>query len=197
MIVDKQVPSLTIMIPSTFDRQSMLVELIDCLKYQIDEFGLEGAVEIITDIDNKESNIGDKRQRMIEAAKGERVVFIDSDDWISNDYLEEIFLAFESNPDVVTFNGWLTKDGKDRENFQIATGLPYISIPLGNGLNEYLRFPNHLCIVKREIALKIGYRSMSFQEDYDYALRLRDSGLIKTSVHIQKDLYHYRYSSKK
>ena len=61
---------LSILIPSTFDREEMTKKLVDYLEVQ-SEFR---PVEVLTDIDNKEVSIGAKRQRMIENAKGEYVV---------------------------------------------------------------------------------------------------------------------------
>jgi hypothetical protein len=188
---------LSLLIPTTYSRKDMLAELLDHLKYQIDKCGALDTVEIIIDEDGGESSVGSKRQGLIESARGEFVVHIDSDDWVSSDYIECILLAIESNPDVIGFEGYMTHDGERRENFKISKDLLYITIKDGYGKNEYLRFNNHLSPIKRDIALKIGFKDMKFAEDYDYALRLKESGLIKTEVYIPKDLYHYRYCSKK
>lgn len=188
---------LSILIPSTYNRQNMLDELMGHLKYQIDECGAQETVEILTDIDGGECSIGNKRQRLLEAANGSHVVFIDSDDWTANDYVEEILLALKQEPDVVGMEGWMTHEGVKRENFKISKNLPYITVSDANGNNEYLRFNNHLCAVKRDIALKIGFQDKRFAEDYCFALRLKNSGLIKTEVYIPKFLYHYRYIKNK
>lgn len=175
----------------------MLYELLDHLHYQIEKGNVNDKVEIITDIDNYEISIGLKRQRLIEKAKGEYVAFIDSDDWVSNDYIEEIFLAMQGKPDVINFTGHMSTNGSNIENFKISKDLPYITIQDAHGNNEYLRFSNHLSIIKREIALKIGYKDLRFAEDYEYAKRLKESGLLKTEVLIPIDLYHYRYKKNK
>jgi glycosyltransferase involved in cell wall biosynthesis len=188
---------LSILIPTTYSRKEMLAELLEHLKHQIEECGALDTVEVIIDEDGGESSVGSKRQRLLESANGEFVVHIDSDDWVSKDYIESILLATEINPDSIGFEGYMTHDGDRKENFKISKDLPYITTIDGYGNNEYLRFNNHLTPIKREIALKIGFKDMKFAEDYDYALRLKESGLIKTEVYIPKDLYHYRYCSKK
>lgn len=184
---------LSILIPSTNDRNEMLYELLDHLHYQLYEENVNDEVEIITDIDNGEVSVGLKRQKLIEKAKGEWVVFIDSDDWPSNDYIEEIFLAMKDKPDVINFEGYMTTNGINRENFKISKDLPYITVQDAHGNKEYLRFSNHLSVIKRDIALKIGYKDLRFAEDYDYAKRLKESGLILTERYIPQSLYHYRY----
>jgi len=185
--------SLSVLIPSTFDRNEMMMELVKSIYNQTIALDAGDEVEIITDVDDRETSIGSKRQRMIERASGEYVVFIDSDDEISDDYLLVILNAIKSNPDVISFNGWMTTNGRNRENFKIMKDLPYITIKDANGNSEYLRFCNHLCPIKKSIALKIGYRDMKFAEDFDYAKRLKESGLIQKEVYINNDLYHYKF----
>ena len=101
--------------------------------------------------------------------------------------------AIKQKPDVISFNDYMTTKGTNRENFKIMKDLPYMTISDAHGRNEYLRYNNHLSPIKREIALKIGYKDMKFAEDFDYAKRLKVSGLIKTEYYINKDLYHYKY----
>lgn len=146
-------------------------------------------VEIIPD--PFPGTIGAKRQRLIEKAKGEYVVFIDDDDMVSKDYISSILFALESKPDVVGFMGWITTNGRNKTNFKISKDCEYKTTHKG-----YERFNNHLSPVKREIALQIGYKDISWEEDYDYAVRLTNSGLIKTERFIAKALYYYQYVTK-
>lgn len=147
-------------------------------------------IEVLFDDGN--DSIGSKRQRMIEQAKGQYVVFIDADDEVSEHYLEEITTAIKQKPDAIGFKGWMTTNGVKRQDFWISKTLPYVST------KEYhFRHTNHLCPVKRSIALAIGYKDMSFGEDYRYAVELKASGLIRTEVFIDSYLYHYKYITKK
>lgn len=187
---------LSILIPSTFDREQMLGKLLDDLYNQILSESVLAQVEIITDVDDGVLSIGKKRQWMIERAKGEYVVQVDSDDELPNYYVKEILKAIEDNPDVIGFDGHMTHNGGNRENFKISKDLPYTSIWDAHGNKEYLRFNNHLSPIKRELALKIGFKDIRFGEDYDYAKRLKESVLIKTEVYIHKDMYHYKYIKK-
>lgn len=184
---------LSILIPSTNDRNKMLYALLGFLHLQIEEANFKNKVEIITDIDNGEISVGIKRQRLIQKAKGEWITFIDSDDWVSNEYIKEIFLGMKDNPDVINFRGWMTTSNANREEFKISKDLPYITIQDTYGKNIYLRHSNHLSIIKREIALRIGYKDLRFAEDYDYSIRLKDSRLIITEYLIDSPIYHYRY----
>lgn len=188
---------LSILIPTTPDREKVLYELLSELHNQIEKGGYDSFVDILVETDNRELSVGKKRQMLLERAKGKYVIFIDDDDKVSEDYLFEIMEAIKQEPDVITFNGWVETNGANRESFKISKDLPYITIQDAFGKREHLRYPNHIVPVKREIALLIGFRDMRFAEDFDYAKRLKESGLLKKEVYIQKDLYYYLYNSKK
>lgn len=188
---------LSIMIPATPDREKMLYGLLSCLHTQIEVAGVEKEVEILVEMDNYEISVGAKRQKLLERTKGKYVVAIDSDDEVSENYISSIMEALKSNPDVIGFNGFMLTNGVNRENFKISKDLPYITVPDAFGKNSYLRHSNHLSVVRRSIALKIGYKDLRFAEDYDYSVRLKSSGLLKTEVVIEKDLYIYKYNPKK
>jgi glycosyltransferase involved in cell wall biosynthesis len=176
---------LSILIPSTFDRSEMTEILVEHLEIQ-SEFK---PVEIITDIDNKEISIGAKRQRMLEKAKGEYVVMIDSDDWIPTDYVDEILKAIESNPDCVGHQiECIGTPGKTE-----SVSNRYLKWAEKQRGFDYLRTPYPKVPIKREICLKIGYKDLRYGEDHDFSKRLKFSRLIKTETYISKVLYYYRY----
>jgi len=184
---------LSILIPSTNDRQEMLDVLLFCLLKEIEFLGAEDIVEILFEIDNKEISTGAKRNMLLNKAKGDYVVFVDSDDQVHPEYISEVLKAIESEPDVIGFDGYMTTNNERRENFKISKELPYIAMKDAYGNTEYLRFNNHLSPIKRSIALQIGFKDIYIAEDYDYAVRLKASGLIETEVYINKDMYHYKF----
>lgn len=189
---------LSILIPTTYDRQEMLYNLLYDLHEQIEKIDSSDEIEIITELDNRVLNVGKKRQILLEKSKGEYVVFIDDDDWVSDEYIFEIIQAIKiNNPDVIGFEGHMTTNGVNSENFKISKDLPYTTIYNPFGFNEYLRFNNHLSPIKRNIAIQIGYADIRFGEDYDYAKRLKESFLINTETYLPKALYHYKYVKNK
>ena len=62
-------------------------------------------------IRKKNGGVSSARNRGLKEAKGEYIVFIDSDDLVSGDYIEQIFKAIESNPDTV-YLSWKSLDGR-------------------------------------------------------------------------------------
>lgn len=188
---------LSILIPSLNERASTLTKLLREIEEQIFVTCSSEIVEIIVEMDNREITTGAKRNSLLKKASGEYVVFIDDDDWISMSYLRRILIALESKPDVIGFNGWMETNGQNRQLWYISKDFPYETRRGLNGQISYLRFNNHLSPIKREIAQQIGYKDITIGEDYDYAVRLKESGLIKTEVRIEKELYHYHYNDKK
>lgn len=151
---------------------------------------LKSGVEIEVLADNGEGSVGVKRQRMIEAAQGDYVCFIDDDDQIAPIYVSSILTALSSAPDVVGFCGIITTNGRGARRFKISKDCNY-----EEKRGVYYRYNNHLCPVKRSIALQVGYKDMSHEEDYDYATRLQP--FIKTEVFIDQNLYFYKYLTNK
>lgn len=144
-------------------------------------------VEILMLTDTKAFSLGDKRNEMVGLAKGEYVVFVDDDDRLEPDYLSSLLTATDSGADVLTFHVQVRVDG----------GAPKVcrySIKFAkdeNTVNGYHRLPNHICAVKRRIALRTPYPSVFVGEDSAYAQDLRP--LLKTEHAIDRVLYHYDY----
>jgi Glycosyl transferase family 2 len=199
--------SLSIMIPTIVGREQVLSELVCDLIRQcgsiksttsLSENGCEITVldfenvEIIIAKDNRTISTGAKRNLLLRLAKNDYVVSIDDDDYVYPYYVEEILKATQSNPDCVGTRGIYTNDGNQSTEWRLSKDYPNETIS-ENGRHIYLRTTNHISPVKRLLALKAGYPDKSNAEDKEYSLRLNP--LLKTEVHIQKVMYHYRYSS--
>lgn len=129
---------------------------------------------------------GTKRNQLVEQSVSDYFSFVDDDDVISGDYVRQIITAIEKNPDVITFNGFMTTNGTNRQNFTIKLGSKYEE---KNG--HFYRFPNHLCVFKREKVRHIKFPDVWQQEDYQWAKAIHERRILKTEVHIESDLYHY------
>ena len=177
---------LSILICSLSSRSHLLKRLTDILDKQVD--GINSQYIVITD--NGEKKIADKRNELLSMAEGEYVCFIDDDDLVPDYYVSEILKAIETKPDCVGLDGYMTTNGKDRHNFKISNTYEFWFEK--NGV--YYRTINHLCPVKRELALQVKFpRGINYAEDAEYSKRLRP--LLKTEVYINKDMYHYDFQT--
>ena len=178
---------LSILIPTLQDPDSQ-----NYLKRLLKSLPVTEGVEIITDDSPRDVPTGTKRNSLISRATGEYISQIDCDDVVPEFYISELLKAIESNPDVVTFNGFMTTNAMSRKNFVIKLGERYEE---RNGV--YYRYPNHLCAFKKSVVEQVKFRPIWVQEDYFWATDIKDRRLLKTSVHIDKDMYWYDYKTKK
>ena len=135
---------------------------------------------------------GQKRNQLIEQTQSTYFSFIDDDDLVSDEYVSSIMEAILKNPDVITFNGYMTTNGMKRQDFTIKLGSRYEE---RNG--HFYRFPNHLCVFKRDKVNMIKFPELWSGEDYQWAKQVHDRRILKTEVHIEKDLYWYDFISTK
>jgi len=148
-------------------------------------------VEIISNFTPKEvMSIGAKRQLLLEAAQGEYILFIDDDDTVLPNYLEEILKALESKPDSVGLNILYIHNGSYR-------GMCHHSRkhPKWHAIEQtFYRGVTQFNPVKRSLALAAGFKDLRYGEDIDYSERL--TPLCFKEVEINPIIYIYNYSNK-
>lgn len=181
---------LSILIPTLPDRVHFLNELTCNLNIQISKCDEE--VEIITDWRGRGITTGEKRNALLARSTGQYVWFVDDDDEILPDALKNILNASKKYPDVIGINGFMTTDGKDRVDWEIRLGHPY-GVTIKDGKDYYLRHPNHITPMKRIYASSIKFPHITMSEDYQWAIALKESGLLKTQEIIEEPIYHYRF----
>lgn len=180
--------TLSILIPTLPERYSLLRRLQGILHPQVQKHG----IGIHYNDAGRQMSIGEKRNSLLARVQTEYFVFIDDDDRVSGDYLDSIMAAIAQNPDCVTFTGWMTTNGNNKKDFVIKLGEKY-----EERNNVYYRFPNHLCPMRASLVRHIKFPHIVAGEDYSWARMIHERRLLKTSVHIEKDLYFYEFNSYK
>jgi glycosyltransferase involved in cell wall biosynthesis len=156
-------------------------------KFLYKQASFHGHTQLLANCDNGEKSIGEKRNELLCAAKGDYVVFVDDDDWVSDDYVSRILLAINyKNPDCCGIEGLLIVDNLNPIKF--IHSLRYKEWRQ-NG-KEFERTPNHINPIKRELALSIGFNKISHGEDHDFSKRIQP--ILKTEVFISNPLYFYK-----
>jgi len=182
---------LSILIPSIPERQERLSLLFNKLQGQIDRLPVEKAIEIIVYTDNKVISIGEKRERLKNLAGGKYFCFLDDDDDIAEDYIEEIWnVAKSSRVDVIYFDtqaiidgqiGLISVDHKNPENEQFKPG------------GETLRKPCHVNCWKTKKFKKFKFSNKMYGEDFDFINQCYP--FMKTGHKIDKVLHYYIFDS--
>jgi len=176
---------ISILICSIYSREHYLERLMNVLNFQATD-----DVEIICRIDDGKESIGKKRNELLKQSEGDYVCFIDDDDLVPVNYVDEILNAIKSKPDCVVFDAVRYVNGnKDRH---VKYGKEFKAD--SNTTKCYFRIPNHLMVFKKELALKFPFKDVNFGEDADFAKRILPH--IKTQVRIDKVLYHYLFTNK-
>lgn len=152
----------------------------------------DGSVEVLTLIDNKSMTIGEKRQALLNAARGKWMGFLDDDDIVSDDYIMSLTKAMlESPADVITFDQHCSVNGEEfKVNFK--TGNPHEPFVPGSGIHLIRRPPYHMCFWRSKIAKNIPFRPSSYGEDLDWIMRMLP--YVTSETHLDKVLHYYRYS---
>lgn len=183
---------LSILICTIPKRKEMFEALIKNLDNQIGEFGTNN-IELFADAHESDS-IGKKRNKLLNHSKGEYVCFIDDDDTISSTYIQDIMEGLKQNPDCLSLRGVITWGGANPELFEHSVRYnSYVTHTLPvNGI-KYERYPNHLNVIKASIAKQFKFPELNHGEDTDWATQIKNSGLLKNEVYIDKVLYHYQF----
>lgn len=141
-------------------------------------FMFEEGWEKIQYIRKDNNGVSSARNRGLKEAKGEYIVFIDSDDLVSDDYIEQILKAIETNPDTV-YISWKSIDGK----------LGKIIRNENDEFNPWNRCVWNRVFKKEYIDGLFFNEEMQVAEDDDFLNRLP---VPSSKTYISKQIYYYR-----
>lgn len=179
---------LSILICSVFERSNTFLPSI-WMQLRPQVTGLNN-VEEICFMDDQKISIGEKRNKLIEAARGKYVVFVDDDDQITFDYIESLLKAIKQNPDVICFQI------QYYHNNYACKKVIYSNTITNEYADEnyYYRRPNHLMCFKKDIAKSRKYKNISRGEDAEWSAGILHK--LKHQIIIPKVLYHYYFNTK-
>jgi Glycosyl transferase family 2 len=178
---------LSILTPAVPSRLDQLGALCRDLEKQIGS----AAVEHLVLLDNKKRTVGEKRDALLRAARGNYVAFVDDDDYVSFNYVSALFSGMNSNPDVITFLQQATVNG-ERAIIEFKLGNPNEPFKPGTLVK---RNAWHVCAWRRSLAICSHFPAVNYGEDWAFAAPLCAIPRL-TEVHINRVLHYYRHSSK-
>src|SRR5690242_4706546 len=103
---------LSILTPSVPSRLAQMEKL--CAEIERQAAGLAVEHLVLLDRGHKRGGltVGEKRDRLLRAAHGDYVSFVDDDDGIAPDYVSALLQAAQTRPDVITFHQHSTVNGQ-------------------------------------------------------------------------------------
>lgn len=186
-------PLLSILIPALAKRSQFHAKLFPALLAQIARHA-PCPVEVLVIMDAGMWSVGDKRNDLLGAARGEYTVFFDDDDLPAPDYVDAILKALESRPDLVSITNRTTFDGARPQLARITWGRPEM-LQDPSGLKVVGDCCCHLCPVRREIAASVRFANQSFGEDKDWSRQVLAKVDRNKVVCIMHPIYFYLFSS--
>ena len=142
--------------------------------------------------DNKSMTVGEKRNHLMNMAKGKRVVFVDDDDHVTDDYVDKLLEYCELDFDCVGIGVKFTKDSRHETLYDYSYKKNINTRdPQRGGIRVYGRMPNHLCLWKKEIAMRCKFPVINLGEDHAWA----EEQLLKGYTFHKTDhvIYHYDF----
>lgn len=177
---------LSILIPSLPSRlRGPYPLLIESLLGQIGE---RRDVEVLSLFDNKTRTVGEKRNLLIDMAQGEYLCFIDDDDDVSADYVQEILVAAEAQPDLITFDCVYAPAGGTPIPVFYKLEYPVVQFCGDHNIGQ----PCHLHAWKSEMVKDIRFPDCNYAEDRPWQSEAVKRP--KSVAQIDKNLYFYRFN---
>lgn len=186
--IECDAPLLSILVPTTPDRANYLAKLISIFEKQ-----KNNKFELVVYEDHKEKTTGEKRNRLLQEARGEWICFVDDDDEVVDDYIESIWPGLSNEYDVVAMHILYYENGVFKGNS--FHSLKYDKWFEDRAKREYYRCPNHLNPVKKDLAITAGFPNKNHGEDSAYSLSLYP--LLNKEYNANKPLYKYFFRSRK
>jgi len=144
-------------------------------------------VEVLVEVDNGQQTSGTKRQRLLERAQGDYIVYVDDDDDISDSYVSSILRSLKNEPDVLGINLLFFRNGVRRELWKFGD--------YPNNRTRGKMCINHLCPWRREIARKVAWcPSLGNMDDHLWFQPLYHAPLRLKIYRLDEAIYRYMYS---
>jgi len=182
---------LSIMICTIPERKELYNRLITRISNDLS--GSTFTYEIISN-DSIEYSVGLKRELLLFRANGNYSCFIDDDDDITPYYFTPFIEMLQTKKyyDSLELRGLYFINGAFQSPFEHST--KHSTWDFKNGI--FIRFINHLNIIKTSISRRISYKNLSEKEDITFSESLFKSKLIKSCYYHNYVQYLYYYSKK-
>ena len=167
----------------------------------VDDGSTDATPEVIASWKNRDSRIRHVTQAQsgvscarnsgLLHARAERVLFLDADDWLADDYLEHMFAAVIENPEADVIYCGYVRIADDGWQHPMAFLWDVASAPFET-FGSHCAVSIHSVILRRQLVMEVGGFDVGLKtsEDWDLWLRIARTGA--TFVAVPLPLAYYR-----
>lgn len=177
----------TFLIPTIAGRETSLQRLMSSIHEKMSRLAPQLRYTITLAFDNREMSVGMKRQNLLQGAEGKYSAFIDDDDEITDEYIEDLTQTIQGSYPVMRLRGQI---GPYTFTHSLENTL---KDPMARG-NVFVRPPNHLNPMMTDIAKLIPFRDAVRGEDLDWTIRLAQTGFLTHEYRREDSRIHYIYN---
>lgn len=171
---------LTICIPTVSSRKSLLSRLLWGIEAQLTK-----EVEVLI-YPGDDVAMGDKYNRMFQEASGLYVTCVDDDDYLADNYIEQVLGRIKrSEPDYVGYKILHTENGKymTEVSSSISGDFSWQTQPFG---------PLAKCVIRRDVAKECFFPN-HHSGDYEWARDVQKTRKLQSEEIINRVLYYYDF----
>lgn len=186
---------LSITIPSLPSRLDKFSSLFTKIQNQIPNGSKE--IEILSLIDNKNMSVGRKRQALFQLARGDYVCQIDDDDGVSDNFIDSVIKAIESEkgiPEVINYKQKCDIDGNTlyvQSSIKYPTTNSIIRVDEKTLTRTIYRFPWHWSCWRNDIAKKGQFYDCNGVEDSVWPQLMKE--IVSVEYNIDEVLVYYNF----
>ncbi len=188
-------PLLSICIASLHSRT---LQLAECLTSLRPGRSLAPKVEILIAMDQGQTPLGTKRNRLVNSSCGDFICHVDDDDLVSPGYLYKIITTIEEYPtaDAILIRGRRLENGAAPVEFDYRLGGiegEWTTVE-GTTIPMIWRSPGHVCPIRAELVKSMPFDDVPTDEDLVWSARVAPH--LKSAARAGKPgeiLYEYRW----
>ena len=156
------------------------------------QIGNRNDIEILALYDNKRRSVGEKRNALLDLARGKYLTFIDDDDRVSDDYISSIMKVIDNeNTDCIVFDCMCTINNQIKRYCKYGIEYNY-TCTKDHPVQQWTGKPAHTMVYRSEIAKKYRYPEKNRGEDMSWVSQACLD--IKKQSRIDKLLYYYDFN---
>ena len=181
---------MSFLIPTIPGRETSLRNVVSMIHEKMKRIAPELRYTIDIGFDNRETSIGMKRQSLLEQANGKYLAFVDDDDEITDEYIEDLQKCIQGGFHTMRLQGRMKQytfvhslDVKLTDMMATTTDPPVFQRP-----------PNHLNPMLADVAKLIHFKNAVHGEDLDWTISLFKSGFLETQYTSDASRIHYIYN---